>query len=208
MFKDFFNQEKLLIGVSGFITAIAGLFLNVVLPADVNMVTKTALQNIQAFWLLLLAALLTVLFVKFVGWVFKIERKSSKKYDVLTFAPISLSVGLLLLWVILNFFQFIINLYPQITAQYLGMSVLLFLIPLLVFLDKVSEKFSLFSQLLIISFVLSSSVSFIGLFIQGLILGYIYFYWGIFVLPSLFVIILLILTGIVKFQGKKLSSYN
>lgn len=208
MLKEFWIENNALIQITGIASAIGALFLNVDSPE--NEMAKSALANIQVFCLLVMVVCLSLLFVVFVKLVVKKEKQLRLKYDAPIVGTFSIIVSPIFLWVIVNFIQYILNFDSKYSSYFLDMilasAVIVSVYFAMLWLEKNEEKLSLFTRVIVISFVASLSISLIGLVIQGLILKYVYFYWGILVLPVSFVLIFTTLLVILIIEKKALFS--
>jgi hypothetical protein len=202
--QDFLSKEKFLIGVIASVTGVAGIFLNIELPDAIS--AKVALENIQIFWFFLLAVLIIMFLIKFIKWAWNFESELKQKYDVATFGLLSVSICILALWLVKNFLEYIFNLYPDRFSEFV--TVVLPLLITVFFLGYArSRKFSLFSHIVIVSFVFSAVIVFLAILIQLFSLKYYYVYWPVIIFPVLFVIFSVALSLICIFKKRKLLSY-
>jgi len=203
MLKTFWEKESVLIGFSLATATIGALFLNVQAPKD-NVNAATALATIQVFWLVLLTLNLTILFFRFLALVVKEERSTQRKYDLPSIGAFSLTLGSIFLIVIVNFWEYIFSIYNTSISSFLGMIFPALIstgsFALMLYIEKHPNKFTRFSYIVVLSFIVSTYITLFGMFIQGAILGYFYLYWPRFVYPGVFVTftLLLIVVSIIK----------
>ncbi len=206
MLKDFWDKEALLIRISAFLTGVGALFLNITLPQSEK--AKVALENMQIFWLFLIAVTVTALFAKFVVWAFKKEKEIGKHYDNLTFGIVSFLIGTILLWVILNFLSYISNLYPDRFNEFFGFAlplvIIVFLITLLNSTVKYKEKFTLISKIIVESFVMSFFAVISWTCIQWSLWTYAQFSTFYLVFPCVFGVLFILLVGASMYRKEKL----
>jgi hypothetical protein len=207
MFKDFLDSNARLTQNTGIAAGVAALFLNVAKPG--SEASRLALGNVQIFFLSVFAICLTVLAWRFVRFLFKKEKAWNKRYDFPRFI-LPATTAFMLLWIILNLLRYIIDIYPASFEQFIGMTlpivlIMIFFVPV-VYIEMHPEKFTLFSKIVVLSFLLSSVFAFLGAMVQGFFLKYIYFYWAIGVLPGLFIVIFL--TGVIIALTKKQKLFS
>ncbi|MGC9610853.1 MAG: hypothetical protein ABSE68_01375 [Minisyncoccia bacterium] len=206
MLKEFWEKHKILIEFSGFTAGLCALFLNISLPQDKD--AKLALVNIQIFWLLLLTIGLTVIFFYFVKAMIAAEKRIEKQYDVPATWTMSLTVGLILLWIILNFWVYVLSIYPGEFGQFLSMTlpgiIYATLAALLIFVAKRKNRFTWFSQIIVDSFVVAVMITLAGVYIQQSILKYFYHYWFFLVLPASFLFFFALFIGLSIYRKRKL----
>jgi len=188
MFNLFWQKEKILIGFTGLVATLGALFLNIPVPAVED--ARLALANIQVFWLVLLTLSLTKLFFSFTALVIKTERDIKRKYD-LPVGAFSLTIGITFLVVIGNFWRYIIDLYGKSFFDFMNIIfpalVAMACMVLLLYVEKNRGKFTRFSYIIILSFIIAALTSVVGVYLQQTILGYFYFYWLNCVLPGAFI---------------------
>lgn len=205
MFDKFWKKEKTLITFSGLIATLGALFLNIPTPQIDD--AKLALANIQVFWLIILTISLTKLFFSFLIMLIKIEKKMENKYDF-PVGMFSVTSAATLLLVVGNFWRYILDLYGKsffqfITMVFPGVAFMLCSF-LVIFVEKNRSKFTRFSYLVVISFIIALLISIEGVCIQQALLGYFYLYWFFPVLQISFMLCLVVFLGIMIIKNKKL----
>lgn len=183
MLNKFWEKESRIIKFSGFVAAFAGIFLTIEMPGPDK--ARVALQNMQVFWLFLLAVLLTVLAFKFIRWVLTHERPGFAE-GLKTFGLVTISVGYVLVWLVFNLYQYIAALYPERFGEFLVTSVPLATMVFIISFEGFSKKMSLFTNLLVVSFILAAAFIFLGVFFENLFLGYFHWFLMVWGLPCLF----------------------
>ena len=206
MIKDFFKTNRILVTNTGIVATVAALFLNVNPPE--NEIAKLALGNLQIFSLFMLMICLIVLSVGFVKVLVRTESGLLKKHKIPRVGALSVTMGFVLVWIILNLAQYIGELYPASFKQFLGITLpglaLMSCFGLMVFVEKYENKFSLFSKIVVYDFLMSAGLIFICMFIQNIFLKYFFFYWTSFVLPVLFIAVLLTSVAVALVRKQKL----
>lgn len=201
MLDEFWRKEKVLISIAGLSATLGALFLNVPIPQTAE--AKTALANIQVFWLILLTISLTGLFINFMKLAMKRERKISRKYD-LPFGIFSLTLASVFLIILWNFWLYIFSLYGKSLLGFLNMIfseiVAVLCVLLALFMETRRKKFTRLSAALVYSFILAITITTMGILVQEAIWKYFYLYWLYFVLPGLFLISSITLVAIALFK--------
>lgn len=111
MFKDFWDKQKHQIQLVSILVAIGALFLSITPPESEK--ARSALFNIQLAWLIIITIALVILFVNFIALMSRAEGEASVKYKI----PLELTISLLALfisvWILINLWIYIINLYRE-----------------------------------------------------------------------------------------------
>jgi hypothetical protein len=161
MITEFWNKDKVLIGLTGFLATICGLFLNI--PTSPKGQAQFSLENIQVFWLVTLIISLVVLFIRFTKLLWGEEKKLGHKYDLPTTGIFTFILGYVLLWVTLNLANYALNLQTQSTAV---LSIIIFFTVILghyaflaYIMEKYRQKISLFWQGAIYGYIISGMIS-------------------------------------------------
>lgn len=208
MLKKFWEKEPILISFSGVVATIGALFLDIPKPADTLPMAQSSLATIQVFWLVLFTICLIRLFYSFIRLVIEEERAMQKKYDMPFAWPFSITLGGIFLTVIASFWQYIFSIYIVSISEFISMVFpgLIFILSflLLVYVEKNLNKFTRFSYVIIMSFILSTFVTLAGIYSQQAILGYFYFYWTNRIYPILFLGLIIILIIIAMLRKKSL----
>lgn len=206
MFKEFWEKKKLSIQFTGFITGLGALFLNIPVPAQDQ--AKIFLSNVQVFWLALFTICLISLSIDFIVFLFFYEKTVLSKYAIPTTGIFSLSLAAILLWVVVNLLGYISVLYQAPFSKLLEMvlpaSAVYPCILLLIYVEKNKEKLSIFTQIIINSFVMAAFISIPGIYIQQAIVKHFSYYWIYVVFPISFIILSVLLIGLAKTKKKKL----
>lgn len=154
MFEEFWDKKKIMIQFTGAVTTIGALFLNISTPQ--NEAARTALANIQMFWLVIITTALTSLFVDFIFYIIRLERELSNR-SLPVYGVFSAMVGATLLWLVLNLWSYILSLYTNPFVKFISMSYpAIFLIVgtlILKYIEKKQVKF--FTELIITDFIVS-----------------------------------------------------
>ena len=206
MIEDFFRKESFLLKAVGSIATIGALWLNI--PTPTLKEAGLFLANVQVFWLLVFTILLSILFVRLIGYLIKAEIKVQAKYNLFAVGTFSLTVGIITLFIIWSLWGYILKLYIESLVSILKivvpgmiMAAILFLN---IFMEKRKEKFTYFSTFVVDTFSLSVLMSIAGISIQEGILGYFSFWWLYAALPINFFVLLVAESLFVKLKGKNL----
>ncbi len=206
MLEKYWKEQSTLIKASGFIAGLGALFLSIPVPQLEE--ARTALANIQVFWLILLTACLAKIFYSFTKSLIKYEKEMKVKYDLPIVGLYSFTLGAIFLWVILNLWSYIFSLYNKESAKFLTMvfpGVVLVLCTLpMIFVEKNRSKFTRFSYIIIISAVVSTIVSALGIYFEQVAIGYFHLLWISIVLPALFIVLILGLVTLSLIKKKSL----
>ncbi|TSC60455.1 MAG: hypothetical protein LiPW15_333 [Parcubacteria group bacterium LiPW_15] len=192
MLNKLWAKEKVLISLSGLIAALSALFLDIPVPQIED--AKIALANVQFFWLVLLTISLTKLFFSLIDLTIKTEKEIKKKYD-LPIGVFSMTLATILLMVLGNFWKYIFDLYGKsfwgfmdiVFPELVAVSCVL----LLLFVEKKRSRFTRFSYIIVLSFVLGLLIGLAGIYIQEALIGYFYFYWLNLIFPGATIIVAL-----------------
>jgi len=209
MLVEFLEEKQKKAKFVGFVAALCALFMSVSSP--ILSQAKTALAVIQLFWLVLLTFGLTSLFFDFIKAVWKNQKTRSKKYDLPFDYVFSISLGCILGAVIFNLWSYMALLYTDILATLLvslglPMGTIIGAMLLMVFVEKHKNQFTLFSQILIISFALGFLTGSVGMYTQVALTKMYYFYWLSIVAPAATLLFFVIVVAINLFRKQKLFS--
>ena len=208
MFKSYYKEHAALINFTGVIGGLGALFLNVSPPSIEA--AKSALVNIQVFWLIMLIVCLTILFFSFVKSIFTKEKEiwNAQKTPVTGF--FSVTAAIVFFWIILNLIEYTINFDPTRSAFFVSMltmsGCLLCFAYLTVYIDKNPSKFTLVSIITIMSFSIAILVSIVGILVQAKVSGYFWLFWIWPLLPAVFLASLIILSIIALSMKKSLCA--
>lgn len=207
MFKiiEGFVEDKVgskLIKYTGGMCVIVGVFLNINLPDIVD--ARRSLGYVQLFLLSLLIILFIYLSYYFVKYAFN-QEKSSHIYKT-SFGAVTVMLAMTLIYVLLHLFNFITISYSDIISRFLvdfGIMMILLIASIFLFgyIEKKEEKIQLIWLYTMNCLVISVLASFVGFFLQGHITGWFYFYWFIYVLPIVFVSLLIACITISKLRN-------
>lgn len=111
MFKDFWDKQKHQIQLVGILVAIGALFLSITPPESEK--ALSALFNIQLAWLIIITIALLILFVNFIALMIRAEGEASVKYKIPLESTISLLAIFISVWILINLWIYIINLYRE-----------------------------------------------------------------------------------------------
>ena len=120
MLEEFWKEKKHLLQIIAIVVAIGALFLTISLPE--NEKAKSALMNVQLAWLVIITFALFVLFINLLILAFRFEDKINKKKDVNFDDAIAYPVMFLGVWVLLNLWIYIINLYKYSVKEFMDWS--------------------------------------------------------------------------------------
>jgi hypothetical protein len=196
------NNSRL-VKYAGVLAGLSGLFLAIPTPTIAD--AKMALANIQLFWLTLLTLVLTSLFINFVKFTWRKEKSILSLYDIPAGA-FSVFAGVVLAGVILNLWRYMINIYPDIFAEFtvgvgLPAFVVLGAILLAIFMTKRESKIPLILSFIFDSIVVGALFGTAGFYIQGEITKLFYLYWFSIVFPAVS-LIFFVLLSVVGFHRK------
>lgn len=147
MIKEFYEKNRSLIQIVAYTTAIGALFLNI--PKPENVQAQNILLNIQMFWLILITAGLSSIFVDFVVFIIYIEKELRKK-EIPVFITFSLSTSFVVIWFLFNLWNYIFLSYSDNLSHFLHMlsPVLPLLLGTFFLMFIFKRKFSLFTEIL------------------------------------------------------------
>jgi len=154
MIEQFYRQHKIHIQLVVIITTIGALFLNIPKPDDINI--QNSLLNIQMFWLILITIGLSSVFIDFVSFIIKIEKKL-KKNKLPVYASFSIFSASVVFWFICNMWNYIIlsyndNFFEFSKMIYPGLSLVLGTL-FLIFIAK--KKINILLEGLFVAIIIS-----------------------------------------------------
>ena len=120
MLKEFWEAKKHLIQLIGILSGVGALFLSIALPENIE--ARQALINIQFIWLIIITICLIVLFVNFMRLADFWEKSLKEKNNIDYTETISLLIATTLLYLIINLWMYMINLYKESLWNYLTMA--------------------------------------------------------------------------------------
>lgn len=206
MLAKFWEEQIILVKITGSLVALGALFLNISVPVADE--AKSLLANIQVFFLLIITVVLMVLFTRFIKYLVKEEKAIENKYKAPMIGTFSIASFFVLAWFIFSLWGYIISLYSRSFVQFLYISFPGIIIVggglFGLFIEKRREKFTNFSQIIINSFILSVLISVAGIYIQHGILKYFYHHWFFPVPHILFLIFFFGFSVLFKVRKRKL----
>lgn len=172
MLTKFYDNSEVLLKITGLLTTIAGLFLNINEPESEK--ALTALGSVQALFITLFIVCAIFVLWRIVKVAWREEGDVFKRLGIPNLKLITLATTYVSAWIALVLVNFALVTYPQIQAPFTTMSVtaliLMAAILPLEFVDRNIEKISRYSIMIIWSFSFSLIISFLILSIKLLIL--------------------------------------
>ncbi len=175
MITRFYNGNKALLGVAGFVATMCGLFLNIA-ESKIEK-ANNSLEDIKIFWILSLVTMIILVFVRLNKAIYRECIKLGHKYDLPLATVVTFSSIYAGLFIVMSLLNYVTLEYPK-SGYLLGMISLTAIVMAvavlpLCLMEKWGEKYNLFTKISIYSLSASILFAFSGSLIIMLYYGFV-----------------------------------